>query len=102
MYQQDDEIIRLLDSLSAMKHEVVVFQLMGKNELDFDFKDYGSLEDLETGETVQINHREALETYKDALNAHLNGIRMQLLGKHIFHRMIINCHNRSTRLCATF
>src|SRR6202012_2183303 len=82
MYQQDGEISRLLDSLAAQRHEVLVFQLMGKNELDFDFKDYGSLEDMETGETIQINHREALETYKDALNAHLNSIRMQLLGKH--------------------
>jgi hypothetical protein len=78
----------LLDSLSAMKHEVVVFQLMGKNELEFDFKEYGSLEDLETGETIQVNHREAVELYREKLNNHLNGIRMQLLGKHIFHRVI--------------
>lgn len=88
MYQQDGEISRLLDSLSAMKHEVVVFQLMGKNELEFDFKDYGSLEDLETGETIRVNHREAVELYRERLNEHLNSIRMQLLGKHIFHRVI--------------
>jgi uncharacterized protein (DUF58 family) len=88
MYQQDGEISRLLDSLSAMKHEVVVFQLMGKNELEFDFKEYGSLEDLETGETIQVNHREAVELYRENLNEHLNSIRMQLLGKHIFHRVI--------------
>jgi uncharacterized protein (DUF58 family) len=88
MYQQDGEISRLLDSLSAMKHEVVVFQLMGKNELEFDFKEYGSLEDLETGETIQVNHREAVELYREKLNEHLNSIRMQLLGKHIFHRVI--------------
>ncbi|WP_295713765.1 DUF58 domain-containing protein [Mucilaginibacter sp.] len=87
MYQAGDEISRLLDSLSALKHEVVVFHLMGKNELDFDFKSYSTLEDLETGQTVEVNAEQAAQ-YKEKLSAHLENIRMQLLGKHIYYRMI--------------
>jgi uncharacterized protein (DUF58 family) len=33
MYQADGEINKLLDSLTALKHEVVVFHLMGKTSL---------------------------------------------------------------------
>ena len=88
MYQQNGEILKLLDSLTALRHEVVVFHLMGKNELDFDFKGYAAVEDLETGETVEIDTLQAKKTYKEKLDAHLNEIRMQLLNKRIYYRMI--------------
>jgi uncharacterized protein (DUF58 family) len=87
MYQTDGEINKLLDSLTALKHEVVVFHLMGKNELDFDFGGYASLEDLETGETIEINTQQAAD-YQQKLKSHLEAIRMQLLGKHIYYRML--------------
>ncbi len=87
MYQHDGEISKLLDSLAALKHEVIVFQLMGKNELDLDFKGFSTLEDLETGETMQVSAQQ-IKTYKENLQQHLAKIRMDLLGKHIVHRLI--------------
>lgn len=88
MYQSKDEISRLLDSLAALKHEIIVFHLMGQNELDFDFRGYGALEDLETGETISINTQQANKQYQETLEKHLASIRMELLGKRIFYRMI--------------
>ena len=88
MYQADGEINRLLDSLSALRHEIIVFHLMGKNELDFDFSGYGSLEDLETGETIAVNPEQMKDQYRETLEKHLAEIRMQLLGKRIFYKMI--------------
>lgn len=88
MYQENGEITKLLDSLAALKHEIIVFHLMGQNELDLDFKGYGALEDLETGETIAINAQQSKELYQEKLEEHLTGIRMQLLGKRIFYRMI--------------
>lgn len=87
MYQQNGEISKLLDSLAALKHEVIVFQLMGQNELDLDFKGFSTLEDLETGETIQINSQQA-KAYQENLQQHLAGIRMELLGKHIVHQLL--------------
>jgi uncharacterized protein (DUF58 family) len=88
MYQENNELMNLLDSLAALKHEVIVFQLMGQNELDLDFAGYGALEDLETGETIQIDPAQTSRLYKEQLDAYLAGIRMQLLGKRIQHRVI--------------
>jgi uncharacterized protein (DUF58 family) len=88
MYQEDGEINRLLDSLAALKHEVIVFQLMGQNELDFDFKGYSALEDLETGAIIRIDPQQAKKQYAENMESYLAGIRMTLLGKHIHHRMI--------------
>jgi len=87
MYQQNGEISKLLDSLAALKHEVIVFQLMGQNELELDFKGFSTLEDLETGETIQVSQQQA-KGYRENLQQHLADIRMELLGKHIVHRLI--------------
>ena len=88
MYQADGEIIQLLDSLAALKHEIIVFHLMGQNELDFDFGAYSTLEDLETGQTIAIDPELARTEYQEALEKYTAGIRMQLLGKRIFYRMV--------------
>ncbi|RWY55585.1 DUF58 domain-containing protein [Mucilaginibacter gilvus] len=88
MYQAEGEINTLLTSLAALKHEIIVFHLMGQNELDFDFKGYSTLEDLETGETIQVNTRRAKETYTERLRQHLAAIRSELLGKRIAYRML--------------
>ena len=88
MYQSEGEITQLLDSLAALKHEIIVFHLMGQNELDFNFAGYGALQDLETGETIAVNSRQAKEQYHETLEKHLSAIRMQLLGKRISYRMI--------------
>ncbi|WP_448697424.1 DUF58 domain-containing protein [Mucilaginibacter sp. AW1-3] len=87
MYQSEDEITKLMDSLAALRHEIIVFHLMGQNELDFDFKGYSSLQDLETGETIQVNTQTKNE-YQARLDAHLTNLRMQLLGKNIVYRMV--------------
>ena len=53
-----------------------------------DFGAYSSLEDLETGETVQINPAEMKRTYMENMEQYLAATRMQLLEQHIFYRMI--------------
>ena len=87
MYQPDGEIIKLLDSLAALKHEIIVFQLMGQNEIYLDLNGYSALEDLETGEVIQVSPQTKTQ-YQETLKTHLENIRMQLLSKHIFHRII--------------
>ena len=87
MYQSGGEIVKLLDTLADLKHEVIVFHLMGQNELDFDFKGYSTLEDLETGQTIPISPQ-AKKQYQETLEQHIAGLRMQLLGKHIVYKML--------------
>ncbi|MDF2432545.1 MAG: hypothetical protein JWP44_2176 [Mucilaginibacter sp.] len=87
MYQKDNEITLLLNSLAALKHELIVFNLVGQNELDFNFNGYTALEDLETGEVIQVGPQ-AKKQYQENLHAHLESTRTQLLGKNIFYRVI--------------
>lgn len=88
IYQQNTEIFDLLDTLTALRNEVIVFHLMGQNELDLDFKGYSRLEDLETGQTVKIDPQNARKEYQENLNVYLAKIRTEMLDRHIHYRMI--------------
>ena len=88
LYEENGELLQLLDTFNALKNEVIVFQLMGKNELDLDFKGYSELEDLETGKTVKIDQKISKSAYQERLNEHLSSLRMKLLDRHIYYRLI--------------
>jgi uncharacterized protein (DUF58 family) len=88
LYQQNNEIFDLLDTLNTLKHEVVVFHLMGKNELELNFKGYHSFEDLETGEKLQVDQVSAKKTYTKVLNNYLEKMRISLLDRRIYYRML--------------
>ncbi|MEJ0102080.1 MAG: hypothetical protein WDO19_05740 [Bacteroidota bacterium] len=49
LYEQDGEIFTLLDSLVSMKHEVLVFHLVGNNELELITKDTRPLKTWKQG-----------------------------------------------------
>lgn len=87
-YEKDGEIMRLLDSLVLMKHEIIVFHVIGQNEMELDYKGYTSLQDMETGETIQVNAAQAREMYQQNLDQRLTEIRSQLLDCGIFYRVI--------------
>src|SRR6218665_1883465 len=89
MYQEKDEIYKLLDLLNALRHEIIVLHIMGRNEIDLDYKGYTTLEDLETGATIEVNPASAAKAYKEVLTDHLENVRQELLSKHIYYRLMI-------------
>jgi uncharacterized protein (DUF58 family) len=87
-YQKDGEIMKLLDALVLLKHEIIVFHVMGRNELELDYKGYSSLQDLETGEIIPVESNGSKEVYTQKLNDHISALRSQLLDRGIFYRMV--------------
>jgi uncharacterized protein (DUF58 family) len=88
LYQSSDEIFELLDVASTIKHEVVVFHLMSRNELELDFKGYSNFEDLETGATIQVDQSSIRKTYLTKLQLYLEEVKSKALNKRIFYRML--------------
>jgi uncharacterized protein (DUF58 family) len=88
MYEREGEISGLLEVLAALRHEIIVFHLMGKNELEMDYKGYHRVQDLETGEQIPFNGLLAQAVYKERLQTWLAGVRMQLLDKQIAYTMV--------------
>ncbi|MGN7205117.1 DUF58 domain-containing protein [Pedobacter sp. SAFR-022] len=88
LYQNTDEIFDMLDVAGTMKHEVIVFHLMSKNELELDFKGYSNFEDLESGETIQVDQGSIRKTYLANLQTYLEQVKKRALDKRIFYRML--------------
>lgn len=88
LYQNTDEIFEMLDVAGTMKHEVIVFHLMSRNELELDFKGYSNFEDLETGETIQVDQESIRKTYLSNLQSYLEQVKRRALDKRIFYRML--------------
>ncbi|WP_240618482.1 DUF58 domain-containing protein [Pedobacter yonginense] len=88
LYQTDNEIFNLLDTLNTLRHEIVVFHVVSRNEMELDFKGYTAFEDLETGETIQIDLAKARTDYKNKLNLYLEDTRIKMLDRRIYYRMV--------------
>lgn len=87
-YEQNNEITKLLQSLAANKHEIIVFHLLGKNEMELDYKGYSVLEDMETGQTIKIDATKSKKLYKERLGQRLTDVRNELLNNNIFYELM--------------
>lgn len=89
LYQTDEEIFNLLTTLNSLQHEILVFHVLSRNELTLDFKGYETFEDLETGQTVQVDQAKARAAYQSKLEQYLEETRMKMLDQRIYYRTII-------------
>ncbi|RZK38488.1 MAG: DUF58 domain-containing protein [Pedobacter sp.] len=89
LYQEQNEIFELLDTLNTLRHEIVVFHLLARNELDLDFKGYSTFEDLETGKSIQIDQTKARTVYQEKLSQQLAKTRTEMLDRRIYYRTLV-------------
>ncbi|RYY09388.1 MAG: DUF58 domain-containing protein [Chitinophagaceae bacterium] len=88
MYQEKNEIYQLLDLLNALRHEIIVLQVMGRNEMQLDYAGYTTLEDLETGASIQVDPAKARQAYTTHLEGHLATIKNELHNRNIYYRLL--------------
>jgi hypothetical protein len=88
LYEEKGEIMNLIETLVSMKNEILVFQLMGKNEFEMDFQGFQTLRDLETGETVRMEGTTHFKEYKENMDQYIYKLRMKLLDWDIFYRLV--------------
>ncbi|SNR75150.1 MULTISPECIES: DUF58 domain-containing protein [Hymenobacter] len=66
LYEEQDEIMRLLTRLRAASGDVLLLHLLARNELEFSFRGAVTFQDLETGRTLQLDadqQRSAWQTH---------------------------------------
>lgn len=73
-----DEPEAVLDGLQHFRfegHEVIVFHIMDRQEVDFDFSDVIEFEDMETGEKILLVSESAKAMYKANLDHYLTTLK---------------------------
>ena len=74
-YDAEAETFDALKRAARMGHEVVIFQIMSREEIEFPYRRDLEFEDLETGRTVAVNAGLARRDYTDAVTAFLERCR---------------------------
>lgn len=67
LYDDADKVIRALHHFRHEKHEVIVFHIFDKAEIDFPFDDLVVFHDLETEERIQVDPLYVREEYQRLL-----------------------------------
>lgn len=77
LHEHDEEILGGLSRLGG-RHETLLLHLVGPRELTLDYGGPVLLEDLETGQTVEVDPAAARPAYEAALAAHLRRVQRRL------------------------
>lgn len=75
LYDEPEEVMRALHHFKHRRHEVIVFHVFDKAEIDFPFKDVISFHDLETDERLQIDPVFVRDVYVEQIEEFIEGYR---------------------------
>lgn len=87
MYESNTEISNFIKGLKSSRNEVVVLQIMGAAEMDFNYGSNITFEDWETGARVKVDTENAKTEYVATLGNRLKKIKEELLSNGIDHHV---------------
>jgi uncharacterized protein (DUF58 family) len=79
LYEQHSEMGSFIRSLLPARNEVVVFHVMGRQEMNLDFTDTTLFEDAETGRQIETDTRKIRQEYQQKVTQYLRQSRNQVL-----------------------
>ncbi|GAB2763663.1 DUF58 domain-containing protein [Rhabdobacter roseus] len=81
--QAGDEWLRLIQALAGPRREVVIFQVLGEQETDFDLRGFYRFEDLETGRPVEVQGEAVREHFRQQALEYLQNLDLALQRPHV-------------------
>ena len=87
MYESNTEISSFIKGLKSSRNEVVVLQIMGAAEMDFNYGSNITFEDWETGVRVKVDTENSKIEYVATLENRLKKIKEELLSNGIDHHV---------------
>ena len=87
MYEHSNELVTFIKKLKTLRNEVVVLHVMGKNELEFNYKGNVTFEDLETGIKLKVDAAETKKQYLKSLDKMMASTKDILLANDISYHL---------------
>lgn len=78
LLQAGEEWINLIKSLANPRREIVIFQILGDQEIDFDLKGFYRFKDLETGKETELDAESVKEQFVASATAYLQKVKTDL------------------------
>jgi uncharacterized protein (DUF58 family) len=84
--QVNNEWLKLIQNMANPHREVMIFQVLGKQELDFDLKGFYRFKDLETGNEVELQAESIKDEVQKNAENYLKNLKesMQIPFVHLF------------------
>lgn len=76
--QAGEEWLDLIRSLASPHREVVIFQVLGDQEVDFDLSGIYNFRDLETGREMELDANSVKDQFRGAMQAYLRELKTAL------------------------
>ncbi len=88
-YDQTDRLQEAFQHLRFKGHDLVAFQVLDQNELDFDFTDpVLLLEDAETQEQMPVLPDVVMSGYRERMRRHIDGLRRCAAANNVDYEML--------------
>lgn len=78
LLQAGEEWVNLIKSLANPRREIVIFQILGDQEIDFDLKGFYRFKDLETGKEIELDAESVREKFVASSTAYLQKVKTDL------------------------
>jgi len=88
LYDENRDIQQFISRLKTSRNEVIVFHVMGNDELELETEGVFTFEDLETGERRKVDTLAQKKTYTRKVNDWLQQSRSWMLEKHIDYQLV--------------
>lgn len=89
-YDDEEAMVAELRRARAMGHDVSIFQVITRAELEFPWRDDARFTDAETGEAIEASGSAIRGAYRDAFTAFLERWRSRTRGEGIAYTLLVN------------
>lgn len=83
LLQAGDEWLSWIRSLAGPYREIIVFQILGSQETNFDLKGFYRFRDLETGREMELDAESAATEFRTSMQAYLSDLKAALQIPHV-------------------
>jgi uncharacterized protein (DUF58 family) len=83
LYDEDGDILKFISRLKTSRNEVIVFHLIGKNELELNHGGSFTFKDLESGQTLKVDTVAQQKQYLERINHWIKLTKSNLLERNI-------------------
>ncbi|GAB3314368.1 DUF58 domain-containing protein [Larkinella ripae] len=81
--QVEDEWLTLIKSVASPRREIVIFQVLGEQELNFNLSGFYRFKDLETGKDREVRAEAIQETFRQSVADYLKKLEDELRLPHV-------------------
>lgn len=83
LYEEPDAVVEAISPLRFRGHDLVVFHVLDRAEIEFGFDAPSSFEDLETGEQIPVVPEALADRYRALVRAHIETLRQRFTEQRI-------------------